>query len=146
MYKYFLPIFLIASTWTPHGWSQTRFTTAVDFDGLGQTSHLIYPDGSRTTYAYASETGTPTGVSYHHAAGGNDYQMVDNVVFGAQGRVTSARLGSGVLDRTFDDLDRLASLKFSLGGSVLYHALDMTYNRWGTLAGFRWMSCSHVKS
>ena len=111
-----------------------EFTVDVTYDGLGRVETVKHPmTGKIQRYTYNKLTGHVT-VAY----GGET--IVSNTVYNQMALpalITIAPItpwGEGVITRDYDTLSRLTSQQVTIGGSVQYHAYNLTYNAWGFLA------------
>jgi len=117
--------------------AQRRLATRIQFDELDQIKRLDYPDGSFVDYQHDNETGVQSSVVYHHAAGGNGVNFVTGVNLSLSGLLTRVDSDQGTMTYGYDVLNRLTALRFDFAGTTRYHALDLTYNRWGFLDGYQ---------
>ena len=109
------------------------FVFDIDFDSLGRLREITHPgsgmlqtyshttSGNHDTVTYDGET-IVSNTTYNQ---GNAPTRTDIANFGG--------IGAGIVDNTYDTLNRLKSLKVRLNGTTHYQSSNLIYNSWGYL-------------
>ena len=116
-------------------WAQRVFSVAIGYDSLGRIESLVHPGtGMEQSYTFA-ESGGHKRVYY----GGGQVVTGTNYTAGSAPSSVSVAaydsLSAASITRDYDNLNRLRSLKVTMGGTR-YHAHSISYNNWGFVQGF----------
>ncbi len=111
-----------------------NYTVSRQYDDLNRLTKLIYPDAANVGYVY-NTAGQAVGVNILNVDGSINKTIVSNVIYNAQGQMTSVVFGNGVTTQyTYDPVNfRLTRVLTQNAAAVKHQDLNYTYDSVGNI-------------